>query len=258
MAGIESFPPEVCAKLKYYVYRLDDPRNGKTFYVGKGQNNRVFEHVRGELRSGDNDADESNKMKRIREIREAGLEVGHIIHRHGMDEKTALEVEAALIDLLPEISNAVAGNDNNDHGKMHALEIIMRYAAETAVISHRAILINVARVDDQVLQKIANGSPDGQSLLLEAIRYAWKIDPARAKNAEVVLATQKGKIVGVFIADEWKEATTANFPGRDPAPGRFGFEGKEAPEDMQKLYLRKRVPEEYLKPGAANPIKYTW
>lgn len=32
----DSFPPEVTAKLKAYVYRLIDPRNGETFYVGKG------------------------------------------------------------------------------------------------------------------------------------------------------------------------------------------------------------------------------
>lgn len=39
---------------------------------------------------------------------------------------------------------------------------------------------------------------------------------------------------------------------------RFGFVGEEAPEDIKKLYVGKRVPDEYRKPGAANPIKYTW
>lgn len=37
------FTPDVIEQLNYYVYRLIDPRNGKTFYVGKG--NRVFTHV---------------------------------------------------------------------------------------------------------------------------------------------------------------------------------------------------------------------
>lgn len=32
----ESFPEEVARQLKTYVYRLIDPRNGETFYVGKG------------------------------------------------------------------------------------------------------------------------------------------------------------------------------------------------------------------------------
>jgi hypothetical protein len=33
----DSFPPDVAQKLKTYVYRLIDPRNAETFYVGKGR-----------------------------------------------------------------------------------------------------------------------------------------------------------------------------------------------------------------------------
>ncbi len=48
---IDSFPPEVIKKLHYYVYRLIDPRNGETFYIGKGKDNRVFAHARGDIES---------------------------------------------------------------------------------------------------------------------------------------------------------------------------------------------------------------
>jgi hypothetical protein len=34
---VESFPPGVGERLGTYVYRLIDPRNGETFYVGKGK-----------------------------------------------------------------------------------------------------------------------------------------------------------------------------------------------------------------------------
>ena len=37
-----------------------------------------------------------------------------------------------------------------------------------------------------------------------------------------------------------------------------GFVGEEAANDIKKLYVGKRVPDEYRKGGAANPIKYTW
>ncbi len=37
---IDSFPPEVAERLQYYVYRLIDPRNGETFYVGTVANSR--------------------------------------------------------------------------------------------------------------------------------------------------------------------------------------------------------------------------
>jgi hypothetical protein len=40
-AQVESFSPDVSRKLGWYVYRLIDPRNGETFYVGKGQGNKV-------------------------------------------------------------------------------------------------------------------------------------------------------------------------------------------------------------------------
>jgi hypothetical protein len=58
----DSFPADVVRKLKTYVYRLIDPRNGETFYVGKGQGNRVFAHIRAEQNLEGDELD--NKVKR--------------------------------------------------------------------------------------------------------------------------------------------------------------------------------------------------
>jgi hypothetical protein len=239
----ETFPPDVARRLKTYVYRLIDPRNGETFYVGKGKGNRVFSHIRavGNLEGDDLD----NKVKRIREIRLAGFEVAHVIHRHGLDDKTAFEVEAALIDAYPGLTNIVGGAGGSDFGAMHAREIIRRYSAEPAVFRHKALLISVNRTATE-------------TSLYEATRYAWKISKSKAKQAEVILATVHGLIVGAFVADDWLDATAANFLGRDDVPGRLGFVGREAPADIAKLYVGKRVPDQYRKRGAANPIKYTW
>ncbi len=63
----ERFPPEVVTRLGTYVYRLLDPRNGETFYVGKGKGNRVFAHIRAEAGLQGDELD--NKLHRIREIR---------------------------------------------------------------------------------------------------------------------------------------------------------------------------------------------
>jgi hypothetical protein len=240
---ISSFPPGVGAKLKTYAYRLIDPRNGETFYVGKGKGDRVFQHIREQV-----DGDEiNNKLKRIREIHFAGFEVAHVIHRHGMDDAIAFEVEAALIDAYPGLTNVVGGAGSTDTGVMHAKEIIDRYSAQPAVFHHKAILINVNRSATELSQS-----------LYEATRYAWKISKAKAAQAEVVLATRQGLIVGAFIPHKWLEATAANFPGREEMPNRLAFAGDEAPASIRSLYIGKRVPDEYRKPGAANPIKYTW
>ena len=82
MEELQCFSPEVCEQIKYYVYRLIDPRNGQTFYVGKGKGNRVFAHVNGALKdfngenfeNKDEDSD-SPKIQTIREIEQAGLKV---------------------------------------------------------------------------------------------------------------------------------------------------------------------------------------
>jgi hypothetical protein len=237
----ESFSPEVAAKLKTYVYRLIDPRNSETFYVGKGKGNRVFSHIHEKVEGDELD----NKLKRIREIHRAGFDVAHVIHRHGMDDNTAFEVEAALIDAVPGLTNEVGGSGSNDYGVMHAKEIIARYSAEPAVFQHKVLMINVNRTASE-------------RSLYEATRYAWKISPSKAREAEVILSTERGMIVGAFLATDWLEATSENFPGRENAPGRLGFVGREASAEIQQLYVGKRVPDEFRPRGAANPIRYSW
>jgi uncharacterized protein len=243
MPQITNFPQPVADAIQFYVYRLIDPRNGETFYVGKGRGNRVFQHIRAEKVFEDDVV--GNKVKRIREIMVAGFEVGHVIHRHGMDERTALEVEAALIDAYPGLTNIAGGVGNSATGVMHANEIMVRYHAAVANFEHRLLLINVNRTATE-------------TLLYNAVSFAWKVDPTKARRADYVLAVRQGLIVGAFVADEWLQAVSSNFPGRDDEPDRYGFHGVPAPDNIEHLYVNKRVPDEYRKRGAANPIRYTF
>jgi len=238
---VTSFPSEVAEKLKTYVYRLIDPRNGETFYVGKGKGNRVFAHIHEQV----DDEDPSNKLRRIRDIHLAGFEVAHVIHRHGMEDQTAFEVESALMDAYPGLTNMAGGFGGSEFGAMHAKEIVRRYSAEPAVFHNKALLINVNR-------------SAAEASLYEATHYAWKISLPKAKQAEVILSTLQGLIVAAFVASQWLEATAENFPGREPMPGRFGFVGTEAPDAIKAMYIDKRVPDQYRRRGSANPIRYTW
>ena len=239
----QEFKQEIIDKLKSYVYRLIDPRNGETFYIGKGKGNRVFAHIRTE--EGLEGDDIENKLIRIRLIKAAGLEVSHVIHRHGMDETTALQVEAALIDAYPGLTNIASGIGANSFGVMHAEEVIRQYTAEQAVFKHKAILINI------------NISISLTSIY-EATRKAWKLNKSKAEKAEIVLAVEKGLIRAAFIPECWLDVTAENFPGAEAEPGRIGFIGIEAPDEIVQLYVGKRVPDSYRKKGAANPVRYTW
>ncbi len=88
------FSQSVIEKVQYYVYFLMDPRNKEVFYVGKGKDNRVFQHAEDAI----SNQVETDKLDRIREIRQSGHEVQHFILRHGLNEREAFEIEAAVID----------------------------------------------------------------------------------------------------------------------------------------------------------------
>ena len=67
------FSDEVSKKLVIF-YRLIDPRNGDTFYVGKGIGNRIFAHALNASADVNSD-NHSDKIQRIIDIQNAGLEV---------------------------------------------------------------------------------------------------------------------------------------------------------------------------------------
>jgi len=159
------------------------------------------------------------------------------------------KLHSRLLDAYPSATNVVRGIDSNARGVMHAKQVIEQYEAEEAVFKHKAILINI------------NRSVLVEKDVYESVRYAWKLDAKKARKAELVLAVEKGLIVGVFAAEDWLEALPENFPGT-PAErlvaGRWGFNGRQASKDISDFYLRRRLPESMRKRGAAFPIKYTF
>ena len=73
---------------EYYVYVYIDPRNHEGFYYGKGRGSRKSDHL--------NDAGDSEKTKRIKEIRKAGLEPIIRVIASGLAEKDALLIETTI------------------------------------------------------------------------------------------------------------------------------------------------------------------
>ncbi|MEG6551815.1 hypothetical protein V6C53_16425 [Desulfocurvibacter africanus] len=248
------FPPEVAEKLKCYVYRLIDPRNGETFYVGRGQGDRIFEHVRAALNVNGvtllEDAGEDVKFERIRQIDAEGFDVHHVIHCHGLSEEQAKAVESALIDVYPGLTNKQLGAGSVEFGPKHVNQIIVKYAAEEAVFddSCNYMLINI------------NKSIGNRPNVYECVRHAWGVERSRAEGSDYVLAVAWGIIRGVYVAERWLEATVENFPEQGASWNKegklnLGFEGKMANQTIWDSFVGKRV-NLWRKRGAQYSVRY--
>ena len=77
---------------EFYVYALVDPRIDQPFYIGKGKGSRRRHHEFEARGAGD-----SAKLRRIREIWAAGLQVGHRLLAVDLIEAEALWLERAMI-----------------------------------------------------------------------------------------------------------------------------------------------------------------
>lgn len=89
-------------KSDYYVYVYIDPRNYEEFYYGKGQNDRKNAHLK--------DRGDSEKAKRIAEIRKVGLKPIIKVIAKQLTEHEALLIEKTLIwKLGRNLTNASSG-----------------------------------------------------------------------------------------------------------------------------------------------------
>lgn len=238
MDEITEFPSGVSEKIGNYVYRLIDPRNGETFYVGKGKGNRVFAHANAKLSdfAGEEDDRTSLKLSRIAEIKNAGLNVLHVIHRHDIPDGAIFEVEAALIDAFTGLANVQGGHGSSAKGPMNVIEIIDKYALPSIDEEpmEKLILININNLKDR----------SDVNAIYEQTRLAWRISKRKAEAADYVLAVVRGVVVGAFVAKEWLDATHANFPDRvsidGEMPERKGFIGTRASDEVWEKFVGTR------------------
>ncbi|MCA9899068.1 MAG: hypothetical protein H6654_00230 [Ardenticatenaceae bacterium] len=239
MSIAKRFSASVTEKLGFYVYFLIDPETDQIFYVGKGTGNRIFAHLEFALKS----PKESDKLGKIREIHQQGLQVRHRIHRHGLTEKEAYEVEASLIDFigLDVLTNKVSGQQSNDRGQMTVTDVIALYEAPQIEIHEPAILITVNRLFRRGMEAAA---------LYEITRGNWVVGKRREK-ANFAFAVYDGIVRQVYEIHHWfpVEARSPNQKIRQ----RWRFEGKVS--SAMQHYVGGSV-ENYITLGNQNPIKY--
>ena len=238
------FSPKVREKLKFYVYLYTDPRTGKPFYIGKGQGNRCFAHLK--------DIAHTDKTQAIRELNKLGLKPRIEILKYGLTEKQALLVEATAIDLLDvqALSNRVRGHGSKHGGRAEVDEIAAHLEARAVEISDPAVLIMISRA-------YRYGMTTQE--LYDATRSAWKVGPRR-HTAKFALSVYQGIVREVFEIVTWVEGGSTmraddKSSHRTVPPGRWEFVGRVADEPIRGKYVGKSVAH-YFKKGARNPIMY--
>jgi hypothetical protein len=226
------FSTAVCEKVGYYVYILKDPRDNKTFYIGKGKGNRVFQHIFG-AKSSDYVSEKYNL------IRDIGPEnVQHFILRHGLSEVQSLEIESACIDLLglEHLTNSVKGHNSWERGLKTVDEIIQHYDANVISIEEPTLIININKLYDRFMDS---------HQLYNVTRSAWKIG-IRRNSVKFVVAAYRGLVREVYQVESWNQVGN-----------RWEFSGKIAEPSVREKYINQSL-DNYKIQGSQNPIKYTF
>ena len=252
MEEIRGFSEKTCNELGAYVYKLIDPRDGKVFYIGKGRNNRVFDHVYDTAKymreieeenvDGESQVDMvSEKINTIMEIKNAGLDVIYVIHRHGLSDEEAFLVESALIDDYSGLTNLQSGRGSRDKRPMNALQVEKLYNLEK--------IEEFDEADKVLVIKIKGNDTD----YYEQGRKYWVINLDRARQAKTAVIVVNGEVKCVVNIDEnsWEEMP--EYPEFYSGKKRYGFKGIV---DENSKYLHHLIPDKYMKKGNANPIQY--
>jgi hypothetical protein len=248
---MSDFGSHLAGALGYYVYRLVDPRDGATFYIGKGVGRRALHHAQAALSF----PDRNDKLDRIRAIHAAGLQVQIIVHRHAMDEPTAFEIEAALIDAFHGLTNIQSGH-RSLYGPATWEELTARYVSPDAVVPMPAIIIKIAR---EWRPSLTNDQ------LYERTRRYWKCDPeGRRPKPTHALAVANGIVRAVYLIERWE--TYTDWPA-DRDLTRVGADDKAWPAGQVRRGFTGKLDATYAgligtsighlqQAKAQNPITY--
>ena len=251
MSKSKEFVPKAIEELQYYVYIYSDPDTKKPFYIGKGKGNRCFNHL---FQEG-----ESEKNKKLQELKENGKQPLIEILVHGVDEKTAFKVEAAAIDLIgiENLTNVQKGHHSNMYGRIDVDELNARF--NQRVIKKEDIKENVLLI--RINQLYHYGMTDFE--LYEVTRASWIVNKERADKLQYAFAVYNGMVIEVYQITAWLPAfSTMNTRiiatdsmERDIEKGRKEFVGVIAPSEIRDNYVGGIVSDLFEK-GNANPIMY--
>ena len=241
---IDNFPQSVSEKLGFYVYVYVDPSTEEVFYIGKGKDNRCFSHL--------TDTDESEKSKRIKEIRSLGLKPKIEVLAFGLSEDAALRVEAAAIDLIgiKKLTNLQRGHRSDSLGRKTLDDLVaLFHAKKIEKFEENLVLVRINKT-------YRSGMPPSE--LYEYTRGIWKIGESSRNLIQYACPVYNGIIREVYKIEKWFPAGATYYAHRNDIAnrldsGRFEFVGNIAPHLIRKKYNYKSVAH-FLKPGNISPL----
>ena len=233
---IERFSPKT---IKNYVYMYSDPDSEEPFYVGKGQGNRVFDHLK-------EPANKDQKTKKINALKRRGKKPKIEILAYGLDSETAKKVEAAVIDALDisKLTNKVRGYDSVEFGKIEVDVLESRCGSELLKRSDITDNVIIFRITDTYHENMTGIE------LYDATRQYWKVSMKSVDGLDYALAVHDGIVLEVYKIEEWYPAfsTFTTRPGyellqpeENPKEKFYEFIGRVAEDKIRRKYKGKSI-----------------
>ena len=243
---VTAFTANVYEKLGFYVYAYCDPSDESVFYIGKGTKNRCFDHLK--------KSDENEKYDRIQKIRKAGYEPRIDILAFGLDERQALIVESAAIDLIgiDRLAQPNRGHDSAVYGRRTVDDVLAQFCGgEIDEFKDDMVLIRINQRYDPKFNDMQ---------LYEATRGIWKIAESKQDKVTHACALYKGIVREVYEIASWHPAGSTMYSTRSfedvEDSAKFEFVGKIASAKVAQRYKNQKVSDRYLPFGFAGALRY--
>ncbi len=246
-----SFPKAMHERLEHYVYVYVHTlgTENRIVYVGKGQGNRCFDHLK--------TVAEDEKTVAIREAYSTGkLRIDILVY--GVDELTALKVEAATIDLLgmDGLYNRRRGDGAIEFGRITTDDLISKLGSPKQLSAE-------SFHENCVLIRISNMYQSGMTglAMYDSTRGVWRATLNECKKTKFALAVGDGIVREVYLIAGWFQGGSTTYSTREASPDdefwkkRVEFVGRVADDSDRKKYLHKSVSGLWSR-GAQNPIRY--
>ena len=227
---------EFFSKLKSYVYvycEIDEDNRRLPVYIGKGQSDRCLSHLDN---LNDTSIAKNHKIKTLLNDKKLGID----ILAFGINDKTALAIESACIDLMgiDNLANQIRGKGDNVK-RISISEL-------SSLLMDQEVKVKPEHSGCAILINRDYKSTFGDLEIFEYTRGIWKKKMKTiAGNSKYAYATYKGVVKEVYEIHSWVPAGSQEYFTRvlDPeiVNERWEFVGRKAPEEVRKRYVGKLI-----------------